>query len=131
MFIAICSICSINSQEIIRDSVKPKPKSVLPKKIKIDGIIATVGDYNILDSDIDKTYLELSSQGYSVKDITRCQMLSNLLDDKLYAHQAVQDSIVVSDGEVKEKMGEQIAYMVEQLGSMDKVLQYFKKDNED
>jgi len=129
--VAICSICSINSQEIIKDSVKPKAKSVLPKKIKIDGIIATVGDYNILDSDIDKTYLELSSQGYSVKDITRCQMLSNLLDDKLYAHQAVQDSITIGDGEVKEKMGEQIAYMVEQLGSMDKVLQYFKKDNED
>jgi peptidyl-prolyl cis-trans isomerase SurA len=58
-------------------------------------------------------------------------MLSNLLDDKLYAHQAVQDSITIGDGEVKEKMGEQIAYMVEQLGSMDKVLQYFKKDNED
>lgn len=131
MFIAICSIYSINSQEIIKDSVKPKLKSVLPKKIKIDGIIATVGDYNILDSDIDKAYLELSSQGYSVKDITRCQMLSNLLDDKLYAHQAIQDSIVVNDAEVKEKMGEQIAYMVEQLGTMDKVLQYFKKDTED
>ncbi|MGV9004857.1 foldase protein PrsA [Flavobacterium sp.] len=131
MLMAIGCIGSINSQEIIRDSVKSMPKSILPKKIKIDGIIATVGDYNILDSDIDKTYLELSSQGYSVKDITRCQMLSNLLDDKLYAHQAIQDSITVSDGEVKEKMGEQIAYMVEQLGSMDKVLQYFKKDTED
>lgn len=131
MLITIGCIGAISSQEIIRDSVKPKAKSILPKKIKIDGIIATVGDYNILDSDIDKTYLELSSQGYSVKDITRCQMLSNLLDDKLYAHQAIQDSITVSDGEVKEKMGEQIAYMVEQLGSMDKVLQYFKKDTED
>ena len=131
MLIAICSIYSINGQEIIKDSVKSKKNSVLPKKIKIDGIIATVGDYNILDSDIDKTYLELSSQGYSVKDISRCQMLSNLLDDKLYAHQAVQDSIVVSDAEVKEKMGEQIAYMVEQLGSMDKALKYFKKDTED
>ena len=130
--IGIFSFTTANSQEIIKDSVKPKTnKSVLPKKIKIDGIIATVGDYNILDSDIDKSYLELSSQGYSIKDITRCQMLSNLLDDKLYAHQAIQDSIVVKDDEVKEKMGEQIAYMVEQLGSMDKALQYFKKETED
>jgi peptidyl-prolyl cis-trans isomerase SurA len=52
---------------------------------KIDGIIATVGDFIILDSDIDKSYLELSSQGNSVKDITRCQMLGKLLEDKLYA----------------------------------------------
>jgi peptidyl-prolyl cis-trans isomerase SurA len=131
LLIGFCAIFNANSQEIIKDSEKPKTKKVQPKKIKIDGIIATVGDYNILDSDIDKSYLELSSQGYSVKDITRCQMLSNLLDDKLYAHQAIQDSIKVRDEEVKEKMGEQIAYMVEQLGSMDKVIQYFKKDNED
>jgi peptidyl-prolyl cis-trans isomerase SurA len=52
------------------------------KDKKIDGIIATVGDFIILDSDIDKSYLELSSQGNSVKDITRCQMLK-LLEDKL------------------------------------------------
>ena len=33
------------------------------KKQKIDGVVATVGDYIILDSDIDKAYLEISSQG--------------------------------------------------------------------
>ena len=70
-----------------------------------------------MDSDIDKAYLELASQGQSTKDISRCQMLGGLLEDKLYAHQAIQDSIVVKDEEVKEKMSEQIAYMVEQLGS--------------
>jgi peptidyl-prolyl cis-trans isomerase SurA len=72
------------------------------KTKKIDGIIATVGDFIILDSDIDKSYLELSSQGNSVKDITRCQMLGKLLEDKLYAHQAIQDSVKVTDAEVKE-----------------------------
>ncbi len=56
-----------------------------------------MGDLLVLDSDIDKTFLELSSQGNSVKDITRCQMLGKLLEDKLYAHQAIQDSIVVTD----------------------------------
>ena len=120
-----------NAQEIIRDSVRTKKPVITSKKQKIDGIIATVGDYLILDSDIDKSYLELASQGNSVKDITRCQMLNSLLEDKLFAHQAVQDSIVVKDEEVKEKMNEQIAYMVEQIGSMEKVVQYFKKDNED
>jgi len=54
-----------------------------------------------------------------------------LLEDKLYAHQAIQDSIVVRDEEVKEKLTEQMSYMLEQLGSMEKVLQYFKKDTED
>ena len=127
----LCTVCFANAQEVIKDTVKTKPVSSSFKKQKVDGIIATVGDYIILDSDIDKTYLELSSQGNSVKDITRCQMLGKLLEDKLYAHQAVQDSIIVKDEEIKEKLNEQVNYMVEQLGSMDKVVQYFKKSSED
>ena len=120
------------AQEIIQDTVKAKKTVVQSnKRQKIDGVVATVGDYNILDSDIDKTFLELSSQGTSVKDITRCQMLGKLLEDKLYAHQAIQDSIIVTDDEVKSKMEEQLNYMVEQLGSMDKVVKYFKKTSED
>lgn len=120
----------VSAQEIIQDTVRIKKSVIENKRQKIDGVIATVGDYNILDSDIDKTFLELSSQGNSVKDITRCQMLGKLLEDKLYAHQAIQDSIVVTDEEVKTKMNEQLNYMVEQLGSVDKVVKYFKKSNE-
>lgn len=120
------------AQEIIKDSVKvTAPKVNSSKRQKVDGIIATVGEYIVLDSDIDKSFLELSSQGNSVKDITRCQMLGKLLEDKLYAHQAIQDSIVVRDEEIREKMNQQLEYMVEQLGSMDKVISYFKKNNEE
>ena len=129
LFIMTSSIAF--GQEIIKDTVKvTKPKGST-KRQKIDGVIATVGDYTILDSDIDKTFLELSSQGNSIKDISRCQMLGKLLEDKLYAHQAVQDSIIVTDDEVKSKLDEQLNYMVEQLGSMDKVVKYFKKPNEE
>nr|WP_294776978.1 peptidylprolyl isomerase [uncultured Flavobacterium sp.] len=128
---AVFSVGTANAQEIIKDSVKTKTPTQSNKKIKVDGIIATVGDYIILDSDIDKSFLELSSQGQSVKDITRCQMLGKLLEEKLYAHQAIQDSIVIKDEEVKEKMNEQIAYMVEQLNSMENVIKYFKKDSEE
>ena len=100
------------------------------KKQKVDGVIGVVGDYVILDSDIDKSYLELKSQNIDIKDIQRCQMFGKLLEDKLYAHQAIQDSIVVTDADVNTKLDEQVNYMVEQLGSMEKVVQYFKKPNE-
>lgn len=129
MIATIGTVFFANAQEIIKDSVKTK--TLTTRKQKVDGVIATVGDYIILDSDIDKSFLELSSQGNSVKDITRCQMLGKLLEEKLYAHQAVQDSIIIKDEEVKEKMDDQINYMVEQLGSMDKVVQYFKKGSEE
>lgn len=104
--------------------------SVSAQKTKVDGVVGVVGDYIILDSDIDKSFIELKSQGADVKEISRCQMLGKLLEDKLYAHQAIQDSIIVTDAEVNQKLDEQVGYMVEQLGSMDKVVQYFRKTSE-
>ncbi len=101
------------------------------KHQKIDGIISTVGDYLILDSDVDKAYLEIQSQGVDVSGITRCQLLGKLMEDKLFAHQAIQDSIVIQDSQVREKMNKQLDYMVEQLGTMQKVVEYFKKDSEE
>lgn len=120
------------AQEIIKESVVDTIKKVnTSKKQKIDGVIAKVGDYIILDSDIDKSYLEISGAGGSIKDITRCQMLGKLLEDKLYAHQAIQDSLKVTDSEVKSLMEERLGYMVEQIGSMDKVVKYYKKSSEE
>lgn len=121
-----------SAQEVIPDKAvadNNQPKTAQHQKI--DGVVATVGDYIILDSDIDKSFLEMTSQGNSVKDITRCQMLGKLMEDRLYAHQAVQDSIVVTDDQVRDKLNKQMDYMIEQLGSVDKVVKYFKKDNEE
>ncbi|NGY36015.1 peptidylprolyl isomerase [Flavobacterium sp. XN-5] len=131
-FLLLFSSTITRAQEIIKDSVvAPVKKINSNQKQKIDGIIATVGDYIILDSDIDKSYLELSSQGNSIKDITRCQMLGKLLEDKLYAHQAIQDSVKVTDAEVKVMMDERVSYMVGQIGSMEKVVSYYKKNSEE
>ena len=131
LIILLFSIGTGFSQEIIKDETQSIKNDIPSKKQKIDGVIAKVGDYIILDSDIDKSYLEISSQGNSIKDITRCQMLGKLLEDKLYAHQAIQDSLKVTDSEVKSLMDDRLNYMVEQLGSMEKVVSYYKKDNED
>ncbi|MFV8370368.1 peptidylprolyl isomerase [Flavobacterium sp. LB2R40] len=131
-FLLLFTSVFTNAQEIIKDSViAPIIKIQTTGKQKIDGVIATVGDYIILDSDIDKSYLEISTQGGSVKDITRCQMLGKLLEDKLYAHQAIQDSIVVTDAEIKGMMEDRLNYMIEQIGSLEKVIQYYKKDSEE
>lgn len=100
------------------------------KKQKVDGVAAVVGDFIVLDSDIDLMYLELKTQGIDVSKITRCELLGKQLEDKLYAHQAIQDSIKVTDEEVQEYMNNQMNTMVEQLGSPEKVYDYFKKKNE-
>lgn len=102
-----------------------------PKKQKIDGVAAVVGDYVVLDSDIDLMLIELRANNISSADVSRCELLGKLLEDRLYAHHAVQDSLVVTDEEVRGFMDEQLGVMVEQLGSMDKVVKYYNKKNVD
>src|SRR5690606_16489317 len=51
-------------------------------------------------------------------------------EDRLYAHQAVQDSILVSDDEVNATSDRQIQSLVAQIGSMDKLLRFYHKDDE-
>lgn len=131
-FLLLFTSTLISAQEIIKDSVvAPVKKIQTGQRQKIDGVIATVGDYIVLDSDIDKSFLEISSQGGSVKDITRCQMLGKLLEDKLYAHQSIQDSIKVTDSEIKGMMEERLTYILDKVGSMDKVLSMYKKSSEE
>ena len=68
---------------------------------KADGIAAVIGDYLILDSDITKMREDAEQQGLSSAEITNCQLAGRLMENKLYAHQALQDTtIVVSDAEV-------------------------------
>lgn len=102
-----------------------------PKKQKVDGVIGVVGDYVILDSDIDLEFINLKAQGIDTKSISRCEMFGKQLEDKLYAHHAIQDSIVVTDMEVNAFLNEQINVAVEQMGSMDKVVKYYKKKSEE
>ncbi len=112
------------------DLDKPKDSVTNFQRIKLDGIAAVVGDYVILDSDVAKTLIDLKSQGASTDDITHCGLLGKLMEDRLYAHQAVQDSILVSDDEVNATGDRQLQSLVQQIGSMEKVLSYYKKQDE-
>ena len=115
-------LCLITWTQYAQDSTKTR--------LKIDGVSAVVGDYVILDSDIDKAYIDLESQGVSTKDITRCSLLGKLMEDKLYAHHAEQDSIEVSNEDINNYVEQTIDYFVQQLGGMDKVLEFYKKKSE-
>ncbi|MEC7478657.1 MAG: peptidylprolyl isomerase [Bacteroidota bacterium] len=99
-------------------------------KIKIDGIAAVVGDFVILDSDIDKTIIDLQSQGVNTADLDRCSLLGKLMEDKLYAHHAEQDSLEIDSQQIYNYVDQTIDYFINQLGDIDKVLEFYKKQDE-
>ena len=99
-------------------------------KQKIDGVAAVVGDFIILDSDIDKTIIDLQSQGVNVDQFDRCSLLGKLMEDKLYAHHAEQDSLDVDNEQIYSYVDQTIDYFLNQLGNMEKVLEFYKKRDE-
>ena len=123
----------VQSQEIIDDEKKTivkEMKTDSTKLIKVDGVAAVVGDFVILDSDIDKQFAQLEASGVSTKDISRCQLFGKLLEDKLYIHHAIQDSIVINDAEVRSYVDQQLEGFAQQIGSMEKLIAYYNKSSE-
>ena len=97
---------------------------------KIDGVAAVIGDFVVLESDIEKQFTQLRVSGVSMQNISKCQVFGKLLEDKLYQHHAIQDSIEVNNAEIQSYVDQQVNAFAEQIGSMDKLLEYYKKDSE-
>ena len=133
--LAFCFLTSFSSfsQEIIEDEKVETPQPTVVdsvQRIKLDGVNAEIGDFVILNSDIDKQFTQLEAGGISIEDISRCQLFGKLLEDKLYMHHAIQDSLEVSDVEIKSYVDQQLQGFAEQIGSMEKLVAYYKKSSE-
>ncbi|MEZ4780566.1 MAG: peptidylprolyl isomerase [Flavobacteriaceae bacterium] len=130
------SLSIVSAQEIIEEKENVKEtntKEVIDtsKRFKIDGVAAVVGDYVVLESDIDRQFDQLQQAGVSASDMpTRCEMFGKLLEDKLYMHHSVQDSIVVNDAEIRSRIDQQINAFAQQIGSMEALIAYYKKNTE-
>ena len=125
-----------NAQEIIEDEKpeieKPKDSIVNKSRIKADGVSAVVGDFIVLESDLDREIAQLKAQGADLEGITRCELFGSLLESKLYAHQAIQDSVIVNELYVQSLVDQQIQGILAQTkGDMAGLLKFYKKESEE
>ncbi|SCY20564.1 periplasmic chaperone for outer membrane proteins SurA [Nonlabens sp. Hel1_33_55] len=106
--------------------------TVKPTKIrrKIDGVSGVIGDYVVLDSDIEQEIMALKREN-QMGDLTKCDIMESLLGSKLYAHHAIQDSITVSDAEIESQTSQRIEYFKSRLNnaSDEELAAYYRKDN--
>ena len=93
----------------------------------VDKIEAVIGDEIILTSEIESQYLQYLSQGNIQSAEIRCQIIEDLLFQKLMINQARIDSLVVSDEEIEAEISKRLSYFESQLGSAKKVEDYFGK----
>ena len=95
----------------------------------IDKVAAVVGKNVILQSDIEEQYLQYRLQG-GIKgnaSTIRCEILEELLFQKLLLNQAELDSIEVTDDQVNSEMEYRLRYFINQLGSQEKLEKYYNK----
>ncbi len=121
----------ILSAQLAQDSIAEVSVSKIDPNKRVDGVIAVVGDHVVLDSDIDKTYLEIAAGGMNIANFTRCEIMGKLMEDKFYAHHAVQDSVFVSEAEIYGIVENNIEYLTQNIGSMNKILEYYRVKTED
>ncbi len=124
----------LSAQEIIPDEtpkVKVKDSVVNKTRIKADGVAAVVGDFIVLESDLDREIAQLEAQGADLSGVTRCELFGSLLERKLYAHQAIQDSVIVNELYIQSLVEQQIEGILAQTqGDMEGLLKFYKKESE-
>jgi peptidyl-prolyl cis-trans isomerase SurA len=98
---------------------------VFAQKVKIDGVAVVIGKNIVLDSDIAKFKQEVELRSEGKVKITDCEMLEELMQQKLMAHHAIIDSVVVADSEITSRVDRSIQYFTQQYGSIEKVVKAY------
>ncbi|MCF8276012.1 MAG: peptidylprolyl isomerase [Flavobacteriales bacterium] len=93
----------------------------------IDRVIAVVGGSITLQSELETQYLQMLASGYEPNDDSRCIVFEELLYGNLLLHRAKVDSLEVSDGEVEDELSRRLEYFIAQLGSQEKLEEYYEK----
>jgi len=94
----------------------------------VDQIIAVVGKNIILKSDIEGMFQQQQAQGITTEGDMKCEILENLLVEKLLLAEAELDTtIIVSDSQINQNLEQRIQYFISHLGSEKEVEAYFKK----
>jgi peptidyl-prolyl cis-trans isomerase SurA len=101
--------------------------SAQPQKKLIDQVIAVVGNNIILQSDLENQYFQMLQQGGEENENSRCELLEELLFQKLLLHQAKLDSVKINDSQVESEMDRRMRYFIQQIGSEEKLEEYYGK----
>lgn len=93
----------------------------------IDEVVWVVGDAAILKSDVENERLSIQYEGRRLDGDPYCVIPEQLAVQKLFLHQAEIDSVTVTDQEVLQGVESQMAWLIDQIGSKEKLEEYYNK----
>ncbi len=93
----------------------------------IEEVAWVIGDQPILKSEIEEAYQQLKYEPEQIKGDPYCVIPEQLAVEKLFLHQADLDTVEVQESLVAMQVDAQLNYYIANLGSKEKVEQYFHK----
>lgn len=93
----------------------------------LDRVIAVVGDFEILQSDIEQQFMQIKASQPYVSETVKCEIFNYFIEQKLMMNQAKIDSIEVSPGQVELSMESRLETFIRQIGSEKEMEEYFNK----
>lgn len=94
---------------------------------EIDGIAAVLEEHVILKSLVEGQYQQALSSGTDMPIDAKCQILDQLLLEKLFLTEAERDSVYISEDEIDTELNRRMEVFVNMFGSQDKLEEYYKK----
>ena len=110
--LAILPFCNVSAQDNV-----------------IDRVEWVVGDKAILRSDIEESIRYWLSTGRKFEGDPYCVVGEDLAIQQLFLHQAAIDSIEVDETMIMRKVDAQMDYVIQQIGSKEKLEEYFDKNS--
>ena len=95
----------------------------------IDRVEWVVGDKCILRSDIEEAIRFWQGNGRKFDGDPYSVVGEDLAIQQLFLHQAALDSIVVDEADIMRKVEAQISYVIDKIGSKEKMEEYFDKNS--
>ena len=97
----------------------------------IDEVIWVVGDEAILRSEVEEERLRAQYEGQQISGDPYCVIPEQLAIQKLFLHQAIIDSVEANESSVSHQVDMRLNYYINQIGSKEKMEEYFRKSSSD
>lgn len=97
----------------------------------IDEVVWVVGDEAILKSEVEQVRIRAQYEGRKFDGDPYCVIPEELALQKLFLNQAAIDSIEATETEVMNQVEYQMNYYINQIGSREKMEEYFQKSSMD
>lgn len=93
----------------------------------IEEVAWIIGDEPIYKSEIEQTYQDMQQDRMTISGDPYCIIPEQIAVERLFLHQADLDTVEVTESMVMQQVDAQMNYLITNLGSREKVEQYFRK----